>query len=83
MSSPKKLPRDPLGEALVANLNRNVLREAEAMKPGDDWLPYTHNGRTLRLSPDGTRARELGKDGYWKYVVAEWVRRNATPVKAP
>ena len=35
---------------------------------------------TLRLSPDGTQARELNADGTWRYVVAEFVRTRATPV---
>ncbi|MGO9632998.1 MAG: hypothetical protein ACLPX1_03760 [Steroidobacteraceae bacterium] len=68
-----------IGQALVDNLNRNVLREAEEMKPGADWSEWTVDGRTLRLSPDQTQARELRANGSWSYVVAEWVRTHATP----
>lgn len=68
-----------LGQALVGNLNRNVLAEATAMEPGADWSAWTLGERRFRVSPDRKDARELGADGYWMYVIAEFVVTRAKP----
>ena len=59
---------------LVENLNRNALAKARARDPGADWAFYAFGDRTLALSPDGQQARELEADGYWRFIVAEYVR---------
>ena len=73
----KTAARADWGQELVNNLNRNVLAEARAMEPGAAWSAWTLGERTFRVSPDRKQARELGADGYWKYVVAEYVLARA------
>ncbi|MGA9026569.1 MAG: hypothetical protein WB440_10975 [Steroidobacteraceae bacterium] len=76
-----KEPDKSIGQALVDNLNRNVLAKAKAMEPGADWSELRQGDRVFRLSPDGTQARQLGVDGFWSFVRAEYVREHGTPVK--
>ena len=71
--------RAQLGKELLANLARNVMAEAKELEPGADWSTWTLGERTFRVSLDRKEARELGADGYWLYVIAEYVVAHAKP----
>ena len=69
---------DTIGAALAGNLNRNVQAEAKTKEPQGDWPMWTLGYRAFRLSPDGKDARELGADGCWHCVDANYVLTHAT-----
>ena len=67
----------PLGQALVDNLNRNVLESCRKQEPAAAWYPWKLGDRLFRMSPDGKQARELMPDGFWTFVLAKYVLKNA------